>query len=257
MENVPQCPLWFVIENFGEGWTITPIYTHPSDACFDHVGRPRVYFVCTCNETCERTADIEAVYRCVVTAIRDNFLRRSRCAEPRDAIIADDSEVLAEEIKTAESKGIRPQCGTLMRSPCLSYLLSPSEKLHLVLYHILWFELFGVQAQHDPNAIFNLADNPLNRVSWSACGKLPGFRRSAGRYWHASSRRWLTDKERLAALGLPVYQALASATKCDVLHVNEASAKNMAGNAWHAQVASLVLMVSWACVRTKHPWVPM
>ena len=81
---------------------------------------------------------------------------------------------------------LRPQCGTLMRSPCLSYLLSPSEKLHLVLYHILWFERFGVQAQHDPNAIFNLADNPLNRVSWSACGKLPGFRRSAGRYWQTS-----------------------------------------------------------------------
>ena len=60
MENVKQCPLWFVMAGFGYGWTITTINVTPEDVNFDLVGRSRTYFIITCNETCHRLADIEA-----------------------------------------------------------------------------------------------------------------------------------------------------------------------------------------------------
>jgi hypothetical protein len=107
-------------------------------------------------------------------------------------------EIRRVELQVAEDKRVTPNS---CRNPTnLRYLLSNSERLHLGLYETLWEEQFMTPACDDPNAIFHLGDNPLQRMSWSANGKIPAFRKSSGRYWHAASHRWLTDNERLVRL---------------------------------------------------------
>jgi len=169
--------------------------------------------------------------------------------------MASEAELCSEELSTAVAKNITPRCSSSRRSPCWSYLLAPGELLHLKLYLEAWRLRTGRSAEDDPNAFFNLGDNPENRYSWSmpargeTTGRMPGFRKSAGRYWHAQSRRWVTDNERLACLGLPVYASMAAAAQCPLLQIE--GSKQMAGNAWQECNAALVAMVAWACVRTK------
>lgn len=66
----------------------------------------------------------------------------------------------------------------------LKYLLSGSELEYLEAYEHEWNARFGHPAREDPNCFLNLGDNPDNRLSWSAAGKVPGMRKSAGRLWH-------------------------------------------------------------------------
>ena len=163
-------------------------------------------------------------------------------------------EIRRVELQVAEDKRVTPNS---CRNPTnLRYLLSNSERLHLGLYETLWEEQFMTPACDDPNAIFHLGDNPLQRMSWSANGKIPAFRKSSGRYWHAASHRWLTDNERLACLGWPVYLGMACAAQCPVVRLDSPVARSMAGNAWHASNASIVLIVAWSCVKTIPPWSP-
>ena len=129
------------------------------------------------------------------------------------------------------------------------YLLTPSELNHLQQYEANWLSRTGVCAHHDMDAFFNLQDNPEKFVSWSINGKLPAFRRSQGKVWHACSKRWLTGKEKLASLGFPVFRSMAEAAGCPLFAVdvdNDAGA--MAGNAWHLHNAGLVLLAALSSV---------
>jgi hypothetical protein len=113
---------------------------------------------------------------------------------------------------------------------------------------LAWRIHTGLPPEEDANAAFNLGDNPDNRLCWSAAGRIPAFRRSAGRVWFAREKRWLTDSERLACLGFPVTESLARAAKCPRLHMDSKQASHMAGNAWHVGNAGLVLTVALSCV---------
>jgi len=106
--------------------------------------------------------------------------------------------------------------------------MTDAEAEYTVEYERAWAEHVGIQASYDMDCFFNLGDNPTNRLSWSAGGRLPGFRKSAGKLWHPASRRFLTDNERLATLGFPVYPPLAEAGRTSLLVVH-----------WHARAALL------------------
>ena len=63
----------------------------------------------------------------------------------------------------------------------MTYLLAPCELEHLRKYEEAWELRFGIPARDCDQAFFNLGDNPDNRLTWSAAGRIPGFRKSAGR----------------------------------------------------------------------------
>ena len=59
----------------------------------------------------------------------------------------------------------------------------------------LWWDQMGADPADNSNCVFNLGDNPDKYLTWSSSGRIPAFRRSAGRLWSPKYRRWLTPKD--------------------------------------------------------------
>lgn len=96
-----------------------------------------------------------------------------------------------------------------------------------------------------PDLVLSFQDNPENRLSWSASGKVPTFRTGTSRVYSPHSKRCLTLKERLTALGYPVYKCCSDValTKCLT------ATSHMAGNSMHLPSAVAALCVGLACTR--------
>ena len=73
LENVKQCPLWWVTVNMGQDYIIVPLYVDPTHVCCDHFGRPRVYFVMIHMEEAIVLADVKASYSSTLTVTLDYF----------------------------------------------------------------------------------------------------------------------------------------------------------------------------------------
>lgn len=70
----------------------------------------------------------------------------------------------------------------------------------------------------DANLVINLSDNAKTFLSWSAVsGALPTFRTNSKRFFFVSRQQWMTPKDRLAALGLPVTPQAALAMGVPIL----------------------------------------
>ena len=74
----------------------------------------------------------------------------------------------------------------------------------------LYKHKFGRNPLTDENLVLNLSDNPERRLCWSATsGALPTFRTNSKRIYHICREQWMTPRDRLAALGLPVSPGVA------------------------------------------------
>ena len=67
------------------------------------------------------------------------------------------------------------------------------------------------------------------------------------------SGRWMTDKERLAALQFPVYPQMREAGQFrHEMKLESNAIKHLSGNAWHAGNASLVLLTALSCAKSRY-----
>ena len=197
---------------------------------------------CACSEP-------QAMYYETVGAIREYMESVSRPPVPADALMADHRELCMEEAEMARSRGVWPlwQMGL---APDMSYLCTENEKQYLDTYASEWEARTGTPAAEDPDCFFNLQDNPANRLSWSMNGRIPRFRHSGGKIYHPESGRFMTRRERLACLGIPVYECMATAARSPVILLESKAAAAMAGNAWHCCNAGLVMLVAMSCVES-------
>jgi site-specific DNA-cytosine methylase len=132
----------------------------------------------------------------------------------------------------------------------MAMLLSPGEAQRLAAYEELWLQRFGQPACSCDWAIFNLADNPDGGfTTWSAAsGRIPGLRTHNAKYWVPFLGRWLTNKELLAAMGVPVYPSLANAACVPVVAVTPGpAARHMLGNMMHIASVGSVIACALAC----------
>lgn len=84
----------------------------------------------------------------------------------------------------------------------------------------LYREKFHRDPHQDRNLVLNLSDNPKKRLCWSGTSKaLPTFRTNSTRFYNISREQWLTARDRLAALGLPVTPKAALAMGVPILPV--------------------------------------
>ena len=84
----------------------------------------------------------------------------------------------------------------------------------------LYKEKFGKDPTEDPNLFLNLSDNPKTFLSWSATsGRLPTFRTNSTRFYNFQREQWMTSRDRLSALGLPVTPSTALAMGVPTLPV--------------------------------------
>jgi hypothetical protein len=134
----------------------------------------------------------------------------------------------------------------------MSMLLSPGEAQRLEAYEALWLQRFGILASWSDWAIFNLADNPDGGfTTWSAAsGRIPGLRTHNAKYWVPFLGRWLTNKELLASMGVPVYPSLAQAAGVPLVAVRPGpAARHMLGNMMHVASVGSVIACALACGR--------
>jgi len=165
-----------------------------------------------------------------------------------DCWLADIDEILSEATPLCQLRGVP----MLLALQDMTTLLTDHEHQRLAAYMAMWQDRFGHSADMDPAAVFNLADNPNNGfVTWSASsGRIPGLRTNGGKLWVPFLRRWLTTKEQLAAMGVPVYPILAAAARVPLVHVSPGpEAKLMLGNMMHIASVGIALLVAMACGR--------
>jgi len=248
-ENVPQQPVEVFNVMLGSWYDIISLEVSPDMVGFGVIERKRRYILGLRKGSVEILADPQAVLKHVTQTLKGIRTR------PRDALLASDEEVLTEVIELCSARRVQVPAAamtcTALRQLDLRSLLTDRERRSLEDYEQAYFERFGHLSENDPDAFFNLGDNAGNRLTWSCVsGKLPTLRCSSGKVWSAYAKRWLTSLELLATMGFPTYEHLArSMGVAPMRFQNMAQARLFLGNAMHAAVAGVVVLVTFSCIR--------
>ena len=133
----------------------------------------------------------------------------------------------------------------------LEYLLNARERRGLRFVCRLYSQRFGRCARQDRNLFVHLGDNPQKYLCWSAVSNsIPTFRRGSGRMFHPATGVWMTPRDKLAALGMPVTPGTSCSMGVPILPVADISrASSIAGNSFHFATAAVVQLVALTCYR--------
>ena len=245
-ENVIGFPTSILQVLFHDCYWVYILQVDAEDSGFSLVSRPRVYVIMYHKLKTRMIRSPQHTYAILKGATEWSNIAVSDIS----ACFLATAEEFSEEISDLASQ-LRVPLSLAMANPSL--LLTPGELQRLEAYINLYIQTFGSHPVFDRSCIFNLADNPLMRCSWSAHSKrLPCFRTNAGKQWSCFLNRWLTARELLASMGVPVYPALAETAGVPLIHVQAGSqAMKMLGNMFHVATAGSVLLsalasASWA-----------
>ena len=108
--------------------------------------------------------------------------------------------------------------------------------------------------EEDEDLFVFLGDNPEKRLCWSArSARIPTFRTNSGKMYHPATESWMTPKDKLAALGLPVTPETAITMGVPMLPVMDTlRAASIAGNSFHFSTAAVVQLVMLCCHCPTH-----
>jgi hypothetical protein len=244
-ENVPQFWVCLLEQFMGHAYIVISIVMDCGDVGFPLISRRRRYTIMYNRSRVQVTHDPATVYASLCSA-----MAMSMCSawSLSDCWLADDNEVVMEIEGLCQTRNVPPAFA--LRN--MAMLLSPGEQRRLIVYMALWAKRFGQPSSMDTRAVFNLADNPeAGYVTWSgASGRIPGLRTNGGKLWVPYLGRWLTTKEQLAAMGVPVYPCLAIAAGVPCVPVNPGpDAKLMLGNMMHIASVGTAMLIALSCAR--------
>lgn len=197
-ENVPQFPEVLLHMFLGHQYHIFSIIMDCHDLGFSMTSRRRRYTILFHKSRTCVIANPALLYQELTTALAsDAPAAISACW------LADALEVLQEIVPLCAAR----QVSVDLAMADMQCLLTVPEQERLAQYSAMWYTRFHIPACQDVRAVFNLADNPAaGFVTWSASsGRLPAMRTNSGKLWVPYLGRWLTVRERLAAMGAPVF----------------------------------------------------
>ena len=194
-------------KHMGHSYHIYPLNNvTPLDAGFGLTARLRIYVVCVHIARATLTHDLYQVYDMVA----DEVLRNAGGARPRDCMLAPRAEVAAEAQRIGSARGRESGPSPRQRDD-YTWILTERERLALIEYGHAYWDRFRELPHASPDLVVFLGDNPWSRLTWSATsGMLPTFRMNNGLMWIPSLRRFLTAREKLAAMGFPVFEEHAA-----------------------------------------------
>lgn len=112
---------------------------------------------------------------------------------------------------------------------------------------VLLSDYYRAKYGQDPtdDLCFYLGDNPTFAVTWSADSmKEPCFRNPNGLYWIPSKKRWVTIREKLDCLALPVDPVYSQAIGVPLLPCRDSHrAASLISNSMHLIFVALVTLV--------------
>lgn len=242
-ENVPQFPVEVLESYLGHAYIIFSMVVDCSDVGFRLMSRKRRYSFLYHRQHVRIMCNPVLLYQQIQNAFLP--LLPHLAWKIQDCFLADFTEVASEIADLCTAR-----CVSLCQAvENMQLLLTPHELERLRSYLRLWAQRFGLPAHFYAWAVFNLADNPdAGYVTWTAAsGRLPSLRTHGAKYWSPWLGRWLTCKELLACMGLPVYPFLAASAGVSLLPVSPGpAARHMLGNMMHLASAGCVLAVALA-----------
>jgi hypothetical protein len=240
-ENVVGFPVAILQVLFCERYWAHVLQVDADDQGFKLVSRPRIYVIMYHKVKTTVLRPPQQTYDILKGAI--SFYGIS-VDEISACFLASQEEILEEISHLALRMGISPQAAIWD----MKALLTEGEAVRLASYISHYMRSFGLHPVLDKDCVFNLADNPDMRCSWSAHSKrLPCYRTNGGKQWSCFLNRWLTSKELLATMGVPVYPALAQKAGVPLVSVQPgAPALKMLGNMFHIASAGSVLLAALA-----------
>lgn len=130
----------------------------------------------------------------------------------------------------------------------MDYLLTDRELFLVYQLDLVFAQRFKELPMNDENIFYFLGDRFEHSLTWSAHGRIPCYRKNPARYLHRQSMRFLTGRDKLASLGWPVTDQLAT----NLLTTKTPSIENdrsdfLAGNSMHLANASTILLIGLCC----------
>lgn len=129
------------------------------------------------------------------------------------------------------------------------YALNEREQQLVRQLDLTYINRFGNHPSSDEQLVYFTGDRFEFSKTWSAVsGKIPTFRKNPSKYIHRATMTFLTDEEKLAALGWPVTDSIA--TQMNVARfpcLDARKAACMCGNAMHITVAGITFLVGMTC----------
>lgn len=262
LENAPELSLEMIWTLYSRYYNIRILRVCPAD--FGHFGvrRDRIYLIMSLKEAVIEVADPIQVYAKVREYVQ-SFVR----TEPKDYWVSTTAEYVKEAERTARVRGIalkvanpphyaaqraeRRRGRALCKPYSMAYLLNKRERDSVSYVCELYQRKFGKMPQADNNLIINLSDNPRKRLSWSGTsGSLPTFRTNSNRFYNIGREQWMTPRDRLSALGLPVTPEASLSMGVPNLPVaDDLRAASVAGNSFHFANATTVQFVALSCYK--------
>lgn len=252
-ENVPGFDVGLLKETLGHKYFIFSIHVDPKDAGFmDVIYRKRRYDILVHRRRCQLAGNPEKVYGALRRALGGLRVKRNA------ALLASKAELAEEEDYFCQKRGIKNRQTALKGKPDWTYILLKREKKAAKDFDKRWKRQHSEHGKNNLGCWFHLGDNPIKRVVQSTkTGVWPTFRRGGGIMWSPGLRRWITPRERLAAMGFPAYrhleQALGVTFRLALQEASSGSLRQMAGNAMHLANAGLVLLAALGTVRLVVP----
>ncbi len=124
-------------------------------------------------------------------------------------------------------------------------LLSGPQRSALAGFENRWEDRFHRSAKRCPECVFDLGDTPQYKTGLPNTTSLPTARHRASIWWSPHHGRWMTDREKAACMGFPVYDDLAARAKVplDRLTIQRPAA---IGNAMHVANVGVVMLAAMA-----------
>ena len=204
LENVPQCPDDLCTRIFPKH-QLVKFAVSPSDCGFGLIRRDRVYYLLVSKAKAVITHDVQSLYQQISDKLRNVM------TSPSDALLASTAEIRVEEARVCAQRGMKIMAYNDINF--LGYLLSTEQRAYVQEY----LRLMKVKGLGPVRAdtCFDIGDDPRAKhgregwISWSCGhGSIPCFRRNSHVVYFPLCGRWLTNREKLAAMGWPTYPLL-------------------------------------------------
>lgn len=242
-ENVPEFWESLLHAHLGHAYWIFSSVMDCADLGFHLISRKRRYTIMYHKAKCRPVCHPVKLYVFLTETMKTSLGNWE--SQIWHCFLADDAEISLEVAPAASRVGIPVE----VAMQDMTKLLTPGEVSRLQAYTESWVQRFGHHPCHCPWAIFNLRDNPeAGWLTWSAAGgRIPGLRTGTQKLWSPFLRRWLTNKELLAAMGVPVYPQLANAAGVALVAVAPGpDAWHMLGNMMHIASVGTAIFVAMA-----------
>ena len=235
-----------MVEDTHEDYDLYQLFLSPEDTGHAGAARDRTYVI---GSHKDRTSCKQDPF-CMLERCSRRMRKKVR-TQPKDYLVAEPWEVTLEDMAVINRRRVTWTPSAVGEDVDLRGLLNAREKQALRQYEAEYRRRFAKDPSADKNLVVFLGDNPSYSLVWSALSKrIPTLRMNSktGFLWVPALNRWLVARERLATLGWPVTQDMASGMGAPMVESRDyLRPAELAGNAMSLPCVGLAQLLALSC----------